>query len=99
MVMSGTCLVVSKVTVIKETLPYGKESMKMIPFNKCEQIELTRYQRKEEIFLVIRKLIQGDCFGIGEHLPETSVISENKVSVFILCIQYLFCWLEPQKVA
>lgn len=78
-VMTGTCLVVSKINVIKESLPYGKENICMIPYDKLDQIEITRYQRKENIFLIIRKLRKGDCFGIGEMLPQTSVISKNKV--------------------
>ena len=78
-VMAGTCLVVSKINVIKESLPYGKESIRMIPYDKLNQIKITRYQRKENIFLIIRKLRKGDCFGIGEMLPQTSVISKNKV--------------------
>ena len=79
-IMSGTCLVVSKINVIKESLPYGKESIRMVPYDKWDEVEITKYERKEDIFLIIRKLGKGDCFGIGEMLPQTSVISKHKVS-------------------
>jgi len=80
-VMFGTCLVVSKINVIKESLPYGKEYIRMITPEQVKTAPITRYQRKESIFLVIRRLKQGDCFGIGEQLPQTSVISQHKVEV------------------
>jgi len=82
-VMAGTCLVVSKIDVVKESLPYGKEIIKMVAHDQIQEIEITRYQKKDEIFLVLRKLYEGDCFGIGEQLPQTSVISDNKVWISI----------------
>ncbi|XP_066922928.1 uncharacterized protein [Clytia hemisphaerica] len=49
--------------------------------NANEKRDLKKCEQKEIIFLVIRKLEKGDCFGFGEKLPDTSVISEKQVEL------------------
>ena len=80
-IMKGQCKVVSKIHIIKETPPYGKHQLKMVPGNKRRtKRTLTRHQKEEEKFLVIRTLERGDFFGFGERISNTSVISEKQVT-------------------
>ncbi|XP_066922927.1 uncharacterized protein [Clytia hemisphaerica] len=81
-IISGRCLVVSKIHVMRESPPYGQRKMRMISSARAnEKRDLKKCEQKEIIFLVIRKLEKGDCFGFGEKLPDTSVISEKQVEL------------------
>jgi len=80
-IITGCCQTVTKLKVLKESLPYGKESIRMLHDKDKANIKLTRYQRIDDLFLAIRTLGPKDCFGFGELLYNTSIITKEKVEV------------------
>lgn len=81
-IITGCCQTVTKLKVLKESLPYGKESIRLLHNQDKAKVKLTRYQRIDDLFLAIRTLGPKDCFGFGESLYNTSVITKEKVSTF-----------------
>lgn len=69
--------------LIRRQPPVGKNRLILPPMTADDKINpkfnIKIYDHVKKYFLVIGLLRQGDCFGVGEDLTKTSIISVKKV--------------------
>ena len=78
-VQSGKCKVIREVTVVKTKLPFGKSHLALVLPDKPPR--LSKDQSLEKRYLVLLTISHGGCFGVGEDLDQTWIVSENKVKI------------------
>lgn len=86
-IISGKCLVVRDVTLIKNVLPSGKARFTLPPIKvgvlnteRAKANEIKHRRRKiERKLLVIKTLEKGNYFGVEEDLGKTYIVSAGRV--------------------
>ena len=74
-------MLVKKMSVIKKTLPFGREKLILAPKKDGTQ-QLCRLKVNEKIltfFLTIKTLKSGDYFGVGEPMKDSFIVTKEKV--------------------
>ncbi|KAK3731514.1 hypothetical protein QZH41_008547 [Actinostola sp. cb2023] len=89
-IISGKCHVVRDMRVVRNILPSGKArfTLPRIDLSKPGILHAERYNNKtrkiERKLLVIKTLVKGDYFGVGEDLGKTYIIASGRVYCILI---------------
>ncbi|CAB3976902.1 Hypothetical predicted protein [Paramuricea clavata] len=85
-IKAGRCILVKKMSIIKKTLPFGREKL-VLPPEKDGKQRLSRLKENETmltIFLTIKTLKSGDYFGVGESMKDSFIITRGKTELMLI---------------
>ena len=86
-IRSGECQVVREMTLVRRRPAVGKRRLILPPMGADDSIHPTfkikSYDHVKKYFLVVSRLGEGDCFGVGEDLTKMSIITVKKVGMLL----------------